>query len=142
MILNIAEDFADQREYQIKRFRFKNLDRFGHMLNFHIERAITYKTKIGSVFTVLFLSALTAAFLIYFQKYFDKENPSVRYSSHNDKTASEGNILENELAFTFYFENKTTGQFMPAAYIIDAFDIMAYKIIGYPNTGPNYAKVP
>ena len=90
IIRNISE--FDRQSHS--KFKFRHLDKFGTMLNFHIKGVSRYQTPIGSIFTLSFYLLVVLAFFYYVSKFIDDSEPLVIMSNFNVKDALSVDILK------------------------------------------------
>jgi multidrug efflux pump subunit AcrB len=91
----IIKNLTEIDRYGDQKFKFSRLDKFGTMLQFHIQGSYTYQTKVGSLFTLLFYFLVAFAFLYYGMKFADTSQPLVIMSDYTEKDDLSHDIIKD-----------------------------------------------
>ena len=85
----------------------RHLDQFGGVMGFKIGGMDTYKTRYGTVITMLFYCFIILAIIHYIGKYLDKADPVVQYNEARSNKFLKTNLIEHKFHTALLF---TTNQ--------------------------------
>jgi hypothetical protein len=98
---SIAKEFAEADGSNSVGFKMRQLDNFGSMYGFHVRGSKHYQTKVGAIFTIIYLVLVMAAFAYYLSKMTDKSKPFVMWNQYKVQEYAQMDLWKEN--FHFYF---------------------------------------
>jgi hypothetical protein len=105
---SIAKEFAEADGSKCVGFKMRQLDNFGSMYGFHVRGSNNYQTKVGAIFTIIYLVLVMATFGFYLSKMTDMSKPFVMWNQYKDQEYPEIDLWKEN--FHFYFLPLNTGK--------------------------------
>ena len=85
---------------------FRSWDLFGSPMNFHIGGRLKYQTRLGAIFSFLYIGLLVVSFWYYLAKWTDKTSPAIVTNEYRTDTPAKADIIQENLFLEFIFTNK------------------------------------
>lgn len=98
---NIARDSTDADKWKCSWFKMRQLDRFGTMYGFHVRGSYRYQTKVGALFSLLYIGLVILTFAFYILKWADKTQPFVMWNEYTDVKYADMDLDKENLNFYF-----------------------------------------
>ena len=98
---SIAKEFADADNWGRGSFKMRRYDKFGSMYGFHVRGSYHYQTKVGAIFSFIYLVLVYATFAYYILKWTDKSKPFVMWNQYKDQEYPQVDLWKEN--FQFYF---------------------------------------
>jgi hypothetical protein len=109
---SIAREFAEADGWNRRRFKMRRLDKFGSMFGFHVRGSYRYQTKVGAIFTMIYLLLVVATFDYYIRRWADKSKPRVTWNQYRTQAYPEIDLWEENLHFYILPVDMTTGKWL------------------------------
>jgi hypothetical protein len=109
---SIAREFAEADGWNRRGYKIRRLDKFGSMFGFHVRGSYRYQTKVGAVFTMIYLVLFVATFECYIRKWADKSKPSVTWNQYRTQAYPEIDLWEENVHFYILPVDSTTGKWL------------------------------
>jgi hypothetical protein len=90
----------------------RRLDKFGSMFGFHVRGSYRYQTKVGAVFTMIYLLLVMATFAYYIEKWADFSKPFVTWNQYRTQVYPEIDLWEENVHFYIRPVDMTTGKWV------------------------------
>lgn len=90
--------------------KFHVLDWFGNTSNFQIKDSDRYQTKVGSFFSIIWLSLIVSSYVFYFRKFNYRNDPNVGYNKFIVESYPEVDLIKEDIHFFWIVKTRGTGE--------------------------------
>ena len=142
---SISREFAEADGWNRRGYKFRKLDKFGSMFGFHVRGSYRYQTKVGAVFTMIYLLLVMATFAYYIQKWVDMTRPKVTWNQYRTQAYPEIDLWKEDVHFYVLPLDTTKGHMLTWDKFWSSFTIyasvldMSSHTIG---TGDHWSDIP
>lgn len=84
-----------------RTLEFANLDFFSTMFNFKVKGVSKYQTRLGSIYTLLFITVISSSFIYYVNRLNDKTSPIIQYSNYTSDEDVDIDLAKEETHLIF-----------------------------------------
>ena len=130
----LARDFGNANFCDRENFRFRIFDRFGSMQGFHVRGKTKYQTKVGSIFSFIWLFLISLAFVFYLRKLMDKTEPIMQMNQYRDKEAVTIDLKKEKYQLYWTIISMKDGKRLTWDEFWSSFSAYA-SIISFPTSG-------
>ena len=105
----LARDFGNANFCDRDNFRFRIFDRFGSMQGFHVRGKTKYQTKVGSLFSFMWLILISLAIVFYLRKLMDKTEPIMQMNQYHHKESATIDLKKENYQLFWSFTSMKDG---------------------------------
>ena len=109
---SFAREFAEADGWNRRGYKIRRLDRFGSMFGFHVRGSFNYQTKVGAVFTMIYVILVILTFAYYIQKWVDMTRPKVTWNQYRTQVYPEMDLWEENVHFYILPIDNTKGKWL------------------------------
>jgi hypothetical protein len=109
---SFAKEFSEADEWARAPYKMRRLDKFGAMFGFHVRGSFNYQTKVGAVFTMIYLVLVMATFAYYIRKWVDMTRPKVTWNQYRAQVYPEIDLWTENVHFYILPLDNTKGKWL------------------------------
>jgi hypothetical protein len=122
---SIAREFSEADGWNRRGYKMRRLDNFGSMFGFHVRGSYRYQTKVGAIFTMIYVLLVMATFAYYIRKWTDTSKPFVTWNQYRASVYPEIDLWKENFHFYILPIDNTKGNWLEWNQFWSSFTIYA-----------------